>query len=225
MTWKKKGNRVTDSFAKIWIAVALLCAAACGAFTAWRMSVIDDSMGDALNDATHDLITDSSARIRAANDVSDHLRAYADYVAAINARDISLIQSDESTDDATKTLYVQQSEVDAIPVAITKNYFPQRFVKKSGEFNRTADYRSTYAKYVGKRNVDASAIYADSQASRNKTDRLVMILLLYAIMILVVSCSELIESPQVNFGLGVVGILASVVGVVLTVMIEAGKLI
>jgi hypothetical protein len=130
MTWKKKGNRVTDSFAKIWIAVALLCAAACGAFTAWRMSVIDDSMGDALNDATHALITDSSARIRAANDVSDHLRAYADYVAAINARDISLIQSDESTDDATKTLYVQQSEVDAIPVAITKNYFPQRFVKK-----------------------------------------------------------------------------------------------
>jgi hypothetical protein len=52
-----------------------------------------------------------------------------------------------------------------------------------------------------------------------------MILLLYAIMILVVSCSELIESPQVNFGLGVVGILASVVGVVLTMMIEAGKLI
>ena len=82
---------MTDSFAKIWIAVALLCAAACGAFTAWRMSVIDDSMGDALNDATHALITDSSARIRAANDVSDHLRAYADYVAASNSRDISLI--------------------------------------------------------------------------------------------------------------------------------------
>ena len=216
---------MTDSFAKIWIAVALLCAAACGAFTAWRMSVIDDSMGDALNDATHALITDSSARIRAANDVSDHLRAYADYVAASNARDISLIQSDESTDDATKELFMQQSEVDAIPMTIAKSYFPQRFVKQNGEFNRTADYRSTYAKIVGKRKVDASAIYADSQTSRNKTDRLVMILLLYAIMILVVSCSELIESPQVNFGLGVVGVVASLVGIVLTVMIEAGKLI
>lgn len=216
---------MTDSFAKIWIAVALLCAAACGAFTAWRMSVIDDSMGDALNDATHALIIDSSARIRAANDVSDHLRAYADYVAATNARDISLIQADESADDATKELYVQQSEVDAIPVAIAKNYFPQRFVKKNGEFNRAADYRSTYAKYVGKRNVNASAIYADSQASRNKTDQLVVILLLYAVTILVISCSELIESPQVNFGLGTIGIVASLIGVILTVMIEAGKLI
>ena len=216
---------MTDSFAKIWIAVALLCAAACGAFTAWRMSVIDDSMGDALNDATHALVIDSSARIRAVNDVSDHLRAYADYVAASNARDISLIQADESTDEATKELYLQQSEADAIPVAIAKNYFPQRFVKKNGEFNRTADYRATYAKYVGKRNVDASAIYADSQASRNKTDQLVVILLLYALAILVISCSELIESPQVNFSLGIIGIVASVVGIVLTVMIEAGKLI
>jgi hypothetical protein len=222
---QEKGNSVTDSFAKIWIAVALLCAAACGAFTAWRMSVIDDSMGDALNDATHALIIDSSARIRATNDVSDHLRAYADYVAASNARDISLIQADESTDDATKELYLQQSEVDAIPVSIAKNYFPQRFVKKNGEFNRTADYRATYAKHVGKRNVDASAIYADSQASRNKTDQLVVILLLYAVAILVISCSELIESPQVNFGLGTIGVVASLVGVVLTVMIEAGKLV
>ena len=222
---QEKGNSVTDSFAKIWIAVALLCAAACGAFTAWRMSVIDDSMGDALNDATHALIIDSSARIRATNDVSDHLRAYADYVAASNARDISLIQADESTDDATKELYLQQSEVDAIPVSIAKNYFPQRFVKKNGEFNRTADYRATYAKPVGKRNVDASAIYADSQASRNKTDQLVVILLLYAVAILVISCSELIESPQVNFGLGTIGVVASLVGVVLTVMIEAGKLV
>jgi hypothetical protein len=136
-----------------------------------------------------------------------------------------LIQADESTDDATKELYLQQSEVDAIPVSIAKNYFPQRFVKKNGEFNRTADYRATYAKQVGKRNVDASAIYADSQASRNKTDQLVVILLLYAVAILVISCSELIESPQVNFGLGTIGVVASLVGVVLTVMIEAGKLV
>lgn len=216
---------MTDSFAKIWIAVALLCAAACGAFTAWRMSVIDDSMGDALNDATHALITDSSARIRAANDVSDHLRAYTDYMAANNARDISLIQADGSADDATRELYVQQSDVAGIPVSITKEYFPQRFVKSNGEFNRTADYKSTYAKYVGKRNVDASAIYADAQASRNKTDRLVMILLLYAVAILIVACSELIESPRVNFGLGAIGVVASVVGIVLTIMIEAGNLI
>lgn len=216
---------MTDSFAKIWIAVALLCAAACGAFTAWRMSVIDDSMGDALNDATHALITDSSARIRAANDVSDHLRAYTDYMAANNARDISLIQADGSADDATRELYVQQSDVAGIPVAITKNYFPQRFVKNDGKFDRTADYKSTYASYVGKRNVDASAIYADSQASRNKTDRLVMILLLYAVAILIVACSELIESPRVNFGLGAIGVVASVVGIVLTIMIEAGNLI
>ncbi|MCX6016468.1 MAG: hypothetical protein NT020_12915 [Chloroflexales bacterium] len=216
---------MTDSFAKICIAVALLCATACGAFTAWRMSVVDDSMGDALNAAVHALITDSSARIRAANDVSDHLRSYADYVAASYARDISLMQADESSDDATKQFYLEQSEVDAIPATIAKNYFPQRFVKRDGEFNRTADYRSTIAKYVGKRKIDASTIYADSQLSRDKTDRLVVILLLYAITILVVSCSELIESPKANFGIAVAGVLASLIGIVLTVMIEAGKLI
>jgi len=216
---------VTDSFAKIWIAVALLCATASGAFTAWRMSVVDDSMGDALNAAIHALITDSSARIRAANSVSDHLRAYTDYVTSMNARDIALFQSNGSQDSTAKELYLQQSTLDAIPGSIAKDYFPQRFINHSGAFNRTADYRSNYAKFVGRHNVDSMAIYADSQASRNKTDQLVVILVLYAVIILIVSCSELIESPQINFGLALFGVVASLVGVVLTVMIEAGRLI
>ncbi len=213
---------MSDAIAKIWVAVALLCATAGGAYTAWRMSVIDDAMGDAINDGIHALITDASARIRAASDVSDHLRAYTDYVVASSARDISLLQADESTDPEVQAMYVAQSEADALPANVAKAAFPQRFVKRTGEFNRAADARAVYASIVGKRNVNADAIYADSQQSRDKTSLLVMLLVGYALVILLVSFTELIETPIVNFALALAGIIGSVALVVWTIVIEAG---
>ncbi|MCE2853409.1 MAG: hypothetical protein ACK5C8_04745 [Roseiflexaceae bacterium] len=213
---------MSDTIAKIWVAVALMCAAAGGAYTAWRMSVIDDAMGDAINDGIHAMITDASARIRAANDVSDHLRAYTDYVIATNTRDISLLQADESSDPEVQAMYIEQSEADALPANVAKTEFPQRFVKRTGEFNRTADARAVYASIVGKRNVNVTAVYAESQQSRDKTSLLVVLLVGYALVILLVSLTELIEIPKANFVLALIGIIVSGALVAWTVVIEAG---
>jgi hypothetical protein len=213
---------MSDAIAKIWVAVALVCAAAGGAYTAWRMSVIDDAMGDAINDGIHALITDASARIRAANDVSDHLRAYTDYVVATNARDISLLQAEESSDADVQAMYVAQSEADALPANVAKSAFPQRFVKRTGEYNRSADARAVYASIVGKRNVNVAAIYADAQQSRDKTSLLVVLLVGYAVIFLLMSVTELIEVPHINFAIALSGVIGSVALIVWTVVIEAG---
>ena len=72
-----------ETTAKIVVAFALLLSACCGAYTAWRMSVTDDSMGDSYNDAALALIVDANASIRASGDVANHARAYMDFRVAV----------------------------------------------------------------------------------------------------------------------------------------------
>jgi len=75
---------------------------------------------------------------------------------------------------------------------------------------------------VGKRNVNVTAVYAESQQSRDKTSLLVVLLVGYALVILLVSLTELIEIPKANFVLALIGIIVSGALVAWTVVIEAG---
>jgi hypothetical protein len=209
-----------EETAKIVVAFALLLSASCGAYTAWRMSVTDDSMGDAYNDAALALIVDANASIRASGDVANHARAYMDFTAALAneaiAADAVEANTDETLTDVLSTVQAQQ----AIPRTVAKAYFPQRFVLRDGSYNQRADTRANYATVVGRRTADASGPLADAASYRSKTDQLVILLFGYSILVLLLACTEVIPSPLVNTIVATVCSLASIGLAIQTILIE-----
>jgi hypothetical protein len=209
-----------EETAKIVVAFALLLSASCGAYTAWRMSVTDDSMGDAYNDAALALIVDANASIRASGDVANHARAYMDFTAGLANEAIAADAVEANTDaaltDVLSTVQAQQ----AIPRTVAKSYFPQRFVLRDGSYNQRADTRANYATVVGRRTADASGPLSDAASFRSKTDQLVILLFGYSILVLLLACTEVIPSPLVNTIVATVCSLASIGLAIQTILIE-----
>lgn len=214
---------MNEKVSKIMIALSLLASVAGGAYTAWRMSVIDDSAGDAVNDAMHALITDASASIRASNDVFDRMRAYADYRVAQNAQEMTAYEAAQ-TQDAEEAAFLEERAADeGVPATVARSYFDQRFAARDGGYNLTADQRSTYNRIVGRRNTDSASFLSDAQSSRDKTNRLVIFLIGYALVLLLATLSEGF-APTPAAVTSVIGLLISIGLVVMTAMVEAGRL-
>jgi hypothetical protein len=214
---------MNEKAAKILIALSLLTSVAGGAFTAWRMSVIDDSAGDAVNDAMHALITDASASIRASNDVFDRMRAYSDYSVALNAQQMTAYEAEQATDEEQKAALEERAVDEGIPVSVAKSYFDQRYVTRDGGYNVSADRRSAYNMIVGRRSTDSAAFLSDAQSSRNMTDRMVVFLIGYALVLLLATVSEGF-APTPAAIVSAFGLLISIGLVVLTTMVESGRL-
>ncbi|MCX6019604.1 MAG: hypothetical protein NTZ50_14100 [Chloroflexi bacterium] len=214
---------MNEKFAKIFLATSLLLSVIGGAFTAWRMSVLDDAAGDAVNDAMHALITDASARIRSNNDTFERMRAYSDYRVALNAQEATLAEAKASTDPEAQQLYQEQAAADALPATVSKAYFDQRYALRDGSYNLRADQQSSYNKIVGRRSTDSGAFLTDSQESRDKTDRMVVFLIGYALVLLVATLSEEMAPVPATIT-AVIGIAISVGLIILTNLVEAGRL-
>jgi hypothetical protein len=215
---------MTEKAAKIWIALSLLASVIGGAFTAWRMSVVDDAAGDAVNDAMHALITDASASIRAGNDVYDRMRAFADYRVAQNAQDTTLAEAEAAKDEDDRAFYEQQAQDEGAAVTVAKSYFNQRYANRDGTYNTAADRRSSYNGIVGRRNTDSAAFLADAQGSRSKTGVMVLVLIGYALVLLLATLSEEF-APMPATIVSVFGLLTSIGLTIVTVMVEAGRLL
>jgi hypothetical protein len=209
-----------ETTAKIVVAFALLLSASCGAYTAWRMSVTDDSMGDAYNDAALASIVDANAAIRAANEVGDHTRAYMDFRAAVAASSVASAALAANEDEALDAVLTAVDGARAIPRTVAKAEFPQRFVSRDGSYNQRGDTRAAYAAVVGRRTADPAGPLADAAAFRAKTDQLVVLLFGYAFLVLLLACTEVVSSPLANTVIAVVCSLASVGLAIQTVLIE-----
>lgn len=209
-----------EATAKIFVAFALLLSACCGAYTAWRMSVTDDSMGDAYNDAALALIVDANAAIRAASDVGNHTRAYMDFRAAVADEAVAIEAVTANTDAALDAVLTRVQGARAIPRTVAKAEFPQRFVNRDGSYNQKADSRAAYAAVVGRRTADASGPLADAAGFRSKTDELIILIFGYSILVLVLACTEIITSPLATTILAVACSVASILLAVQTVIIE-----
>lgn len=209
-----------EATAKIVVAFALLLSASCGAYTAWRMSVTDDSMGDAYNDAALAQIVDLNASIRAASQVSDHTRAYMDFRAAVADESVAAAAVTANEDEALDPVLTTAQSARGIHRTVAKAEFPQRFVLRDGSYNQHGDTRAAYAAVVGRRTADPSGPLADAALFRSKTDRLVVLIFAYSFLVLLLACTELIESPLVNTILATVCSLVSVGLAVQTVLIE-----
>jgi len=214
---------MNEKVSKILIALSLLASVAGGAYTAWRMSVIDDSAGDAVNDAMHALITDASASIRASNDVFDRMRAYADYLVALNAQAMTAYEATQTQDEEEAAFLLERAADEGVPATVAKSYFDQRYSTRDGGYNLTADRRSAYNRIVGRRNTDSGAFLSDAQSSRNKTDQLVVFLIGYALVLLLATLSEEF-APTPAAITSLFGFLISIGLVVMTTMVEAGRL-
>ena len=211
---------MNETTAKIVVAFALLLSASCGAYTAWRMSVTDDSMGDSYNDAALALIVDANASIRAAGDVANHARAYMDFRAAVASETIAIDAAEANTDEALTDVLTTVQAQQAIPRTVAKSYFPQRFVLRDGSYNQKGDTRAGYATIVGRRTADASGPLADAASFRSKTDQLVVLLLGYSLLVLILACTEVIPSPLINTILATISSLVSIGLAIQTMLIE-----
>ena len=209
-----------ETTSKIVVAFALLLSACCGAYTAWRMSVTDDSMGDSYNDAALALIVDATASIRASGDVANHARAYMDFRVAVANESIAGDVFEANTDETMTDVLAEAQAQQAIPRTVAKSYFPQRFVLRDGSYNQRADTRANYATIVGRRTADASGPLADAASFRSKTDQLVVLLFVYAIIVLLLACTETIPSPLVNTIIATVSSLVSIGLAIQTILIE-----
>lgn len=211
-----------ETTAKIIVAFALLLTACCGAYTAWRMSVTDDSMGDSYNDAALALIVDANASIRAAADVANHVRSYMDFHNAVTQESIAIDAAEVNTDEAVAGVLDRVVAEQAVPRTVAKSYFPQRFVQRDGSYNQRADMRASYASVVGRRTADSTGPLGDAASFRSKTDQLVVLLLVYAFLVLILATTEVIPHTWTNAVLAIVCALVSIGLAIQTVLIEQG---
>jgi len=213
---------MTETMSKIIVAFALLLTASCGAYTAWRMTVTDDGMGDSYNDAALALIVDANASIRAAADVANHVRAYMDFHSAVTQESITVDAAEANTDEAVAVVLERIVAEQAIPRTVAKAYFPQRFVLRDGSYNQRADMRASYASVVGRRTADASSSLSAAVSFRSKTDQLVVLLFMYAFLVLILASTEVIPHKLTNAVLAIFCSLASIGLAIQTFLIEQG---
>jgi len=213
---------MTETMAKIIVAFALLLTASCGAYTAWRMSVTDDSMGDSYNDAALALIVDANASIRAAADVANHVRSYMDFQSAVTQESIAFDAAEANTNDAVAPVLERVVDEQAVPRTVAKAYFPQRFVLRDGSYNQRADMRASYASVVGRRTADATGPLGDAASFRSKTDQLVVLLFIYSFLVLILASTEVIPHKWTNAVLAIFCSLASIGLAIQTFLIEQG---
>ena len=213
---------MTETMAKIIVAFALLLTACCGAYTAWRMSVTDDSMGDSYNDAALALIVDANASIRAAADVANHVRSYMDFQRAVTQEFIAVDAVEANTDETIAPVLERIAAEQAVPRTVAKAYFPQRFVLRDGSYNQRADMRASYASVVGRRTADATGPFGEAATFRSKTDQMVVVLFMYSFLVLILASTEVISNKWINAVLAIFCSFASIGLAIQTFLIEQG---
>jgi hypothetical protein len=201
------------------IAIMIAAITVIAALVAWRASVIEDAAGDS-----------DYAGLRAAVNVEEtralnFVNAYENYGAYTNYqryRDLGdLISEDQTTVSEAEGLVLESQRSEAHDLAIaSQTLFPNKFLNRDGTYGLQRQMGELWADAAKEKDLNPTPQFADADAQRGKSTRMLISLMVFAIGLVFLSLVESIEKGRsVMIALGSMTVVA---GMVIYFLVEFG---
>jgi hypothetical protein len=216
-------NEQSSRFETI-IAILIAIVTVTGAIVAWRASVAADGAGDADYAGLRALV--SAERTRALN----YVNAYEDYTAFTGYKryqDLAdQIEKDLErlpTDDPQKAaLETELSNVSDLARA-SRTLIEGRFVNRTGQYDLQRQLGEMWATEAKQKDLDPDPQFAEAEQLRSKTNWLLASVMVLGVGLVFYTLVESAAS-RLKYALAALGTLFLVLGAVMAVLIDTGKL-
>ena len=183
-TKENNGSRFKTIMALMMALVTIL-----GAFVAWRAVLADDEAGDTdplgwnATIATEETLTLQNAR---------HYQNYGSYTAYLRYSELGdLIDDDLPKSPRTQTAALERQRAEAWDTAGTiSDFFPLRYINHDGSYNSARELGEAWADAQQTRDLDPDRHYQKADKLRDKSNRLFVILIGFALSLWIFTLAE-----------------------------------